>query len=56
MAIKKFVDDVMNTLRDAVSFSGRNRRKKLDKAIEEADPRKKKKTSMLKRKVRTLRS
>jgi len=32
--VKKF----MNTLRDAVGFSGRNRKKKVDKALKASDP------------------
>lgn len=51
-----FVDKVMNTLRDAIGFSGRNRKRKIDKALDESDPKKKQKTSMRKKRPRTLRA
>ncbi len=35
---EKYVKKAMNTLRDVIGFSGRNRKKKLDKALKASDP------------------
>ena len=57
-----YLDDLrkkaLNTLRDALPspFSGKKRKQEVDDAIEKADPPQKKKTTMRKRKVRTLRA